>query len=143
MLAVIILILRYALMVCLYAFLGWIIFTLWRELRFQSQVVNTPKIPILTLGIENEPESTRKTFTGAEVTIGRDKECDYRIDEEIVSSRHARLVYRYMQWWIEDLQSTNGTFLNDERVETPTVVIKGDELRIGRQILLIDIQPQD
>ncbi len=139
MLAVIILILRYTLMVSLYAFLGWMIYTLWRELRFQSQSVATQKIPALTLGLESEPESSRKKFSGAEVVIGRDKDCDYRIEDEVVSSRHARLAYRYNQWWIEDLQSTNGTYLNDERVETPTVIIKGDELRIGRQILLVDI----
>ncbi len=143
MLAVIILLLRYALMVCLYVFLVWIIFTLWRDLRFQSQVVNTPKIPFLILGLENEPESTRKKFTKSEIIIGRDDDCDYQIEDEVVSSRHARLIYRYMQWWVEDLQSTNGTYLNDERVETPTVIIKGDEIRIGRQILLVDIQPMD
>jgi len=34
----------------------------------------------------------------------------------------------------------NGTYLNDERVETPTVIIKGDELRIGHQVLFVDIQ---
>ncbi|MEA5078841.1 MAG: FHA domain-containing protein [Anaerolineaceae bacterium] len=143
MLAVLVLILRYGLMVCLYAFLGWMIYTLWRELRFQSQSVTTQKVPQLILGLENEPDSTRKKYTAAEVVIGRDRECDYQIEDEIVSSRHARLVYRYNQWWIEDMQSTNGTYLNDERVETPTVIIKGDELRIGRQILLVDIQSLD
>ncbi len=143
MLAVLVLILRYGLMLSLYAFLGWMMYTLWRELRFQSLSVATQKVPPLILGLENEPDSTRKKFASAEVVIGRDKECDYQIEDEIVSSRHARLVYRYNQWWIEDLQSTNGTYLNDERVETPTVIIKGDELRIGRQILLVDIQSLD
>lgn len=140
MLAVIVLLLRYATMIALYAFLGWIIYTLWRDLRFQSQVVTSQKIPHITLGLETEPDATRKSFTSAEVTIGRDKDCDFQIEDEIVSSRHARLVYRYMQWWIEDIQSTNGTYLNDERVETPTVIIKGDEVRIGHQVLLVDIQ---
>jgi pSer/pThr/pTyr-binding forkhead associated (FHA) protein len=143
MLAVIVLILRYVIMISLYAFLGWMIYTLWRELRFQSQSVTTQKIPMLILGLENEPDSTRKKFTSAEVIIGRDHECNFQMEDEIVSSRHARLVYRYNQWWVEDMQSTNGTYLNDERVETPTVIIKGDELRIGRQILLVDIQSLD
>lgn len=143
MLAVLVLIIRYAIMASLYAFLGWMIYTLWRELRFQSQSVTTQKIPMLILGLENEPDSTRKKFTSAEVIIGRDRECNYQMEDEIVSSRHARLVYRYNQWWVEDMQSTNGTYLNDERVETPTVIIKGDELRIGRQILLVDIQSLD
>lgn len=140
MLAVVIVVLRYGLMVALYAFLGWIIYTLWRDLRFQSQVVTSQKIPRISLGLESEPESTRRSFTTSEVIIGRDADCDFQIDDEVVSSRHAKLVYRYMQWWLEDLQSTNGTYLNDERVDTPTVIIKGDEIHIGRQILLVDIQ---
>jgi len=98
MLAVLILVLRYALMVCLYAFLGWIVFTLWRDLRFQSQVVTTQKIPRITLALETEPESTRKAFTSAEAIIGRESDCDFRINDEVVSSHHARLIYRYMQW---------------------------------------------
>jgi len=143
MLAIIILILRYASMIVLYAFLGWVIYTLWRDLRFQSQVVATQKVPQITLALEADPDSTQKSFTKAEVIIGRDADCDFQIVDEAVSTRHARLSYRFLQWWVEDLQSTNGTFLNDERVETTTVIIKGDELRLGRQIMSIDIETSE
>ena len=141
MLAVIVLLVRYLLMAALYVFLGWVLYTLWRDLRFQSQVLTTKKIPSITLGLETDPESTRQTFSTEDLVIGRDSSCDFQIKDESVSTHHARLSFRYMQWWVEDLQSTNGTYLNDERVETSTVIIKGDELRIGRQILLVDIQP--
>jgi pSer/pThr/pTyr-binding forkhead associated (FHA) protein len=143
MIAVLVLILRYALTVVLYAFLGWVIYTLWRDLRFQSQVVTTQEVPPITLAFEADVEGTQRVFTKPEVVIGRDSDCDFQITDEAVSSRHARLTYRYLQWWVEDLQSTNGTFLNDQRVETSTVIIKGDELRIGRQAILVNIETQE
>jgi pSer/pThr/pTyr-binding forkhead associated (FHA) protein len=140
MLAVIILIIRYLIVVCLFAFLGWVIFTLWRELKFQSQMVASKKIPVITLHLENGQEITHHDYDKPEVIIGRDDDCDLRLNEEVVSSHHARLFFRSSQWWVEDLQSTNGTYLNDERVEIATVIIKGDELRIGNQIISIEIQ---
>jgi hypothetical protein len=140
MLALIILILRYAAMLCLFLFLGWVVLTLWRELKFQSQVVAARKVPAITLHMESRQEVTSLEFIKPEVMIGRDDDCDFLIKEEVISSHHSRLVFKSTQWWVEDLNSTNGTYLNDERVETPTVVIKGDELRIGHQIITIDIQ---
>jgi len=53
------------------------------------------------------------------------------------------LNYRYLQWWIEDLQSTNGTYLNDEKIETSTIIINGDEIRLGQVVVLIEIQPPE
>ena len=143
MLAILILLLRYFLMIILFVFLGWIIYTLWRDLRVQSQIVTTQKIPQITLSLESDPDATKKIFSQPELIIGREPDCDFQIPEESVSSQHARLSYRYLQWWVEDLQSTNGTFLNEQRVETATVVIKGDELQIGRQVTLINIETND
>lgn len=143
MLAVLVFILRYVLMAVLFIFLGWVIYTLWRDLQFQSQVVNTQKVPPILLAVESDIDSTQKSFSKPEIIIGRDEDCDFRLVDDAVSTRHAKLSFRYLQWWVEDLQSTNGTFLNDQRVETATVIIKGDELRIGRQIILINIETSD
>jgi pSer/pThr/pTyr-binding forkhead associated (FHA) protein len=59
--------------------------------------------------------------------------------DDTVSARHARLSYHHNQWWVEDLQSRNGTYLNDERVSVPTVIVSGDELRYGQVATLIEI----
>lgn len=141
MLAFLILIIRILIAICLFAFLGWALYTLWRDLRFQSQMITTRKIPALSLCTANEPDETKKSYSVPELTIGRESACDFVVTDETVSSRHARLNYRYLQWWLEDMQSTNGTFLNDERVETPTIIISGDEIRVGQVVLLIEIQP--
>jgi pSer/pThr/pTyr-binding forkhead associated (FHA) protein len=143
MLALLILILRYFGMIVLFIFLGWVMYTLWRDLRFQSQVVTTQKVPLISLALESDVDGTERSFTKPELIIGRTEDCDFQITDDSVSTRHARLSYRYLQWWVEDLQSTNGTFLNDQRVETATVIIKGDELHIGHQIILINIETKD
>jgi pSer/pThr/pTyr-binding forkhead associated (FHA) protein len=135
-----VLILRILAIAALFAFLGWAMLTLYRDLRFHSQIVTTQKIPPITLSLASDAEATRKIFTNADIVIGRDNSCDFVVPDETVSARHAKLNYRYLQWWVEDLQSTNGTYLNDERIETSTIIINGDEIRIGQVAVLIEIQ---
>ncbi len=141
MLPFLVFILRILAAIALFGFLGWALYTLWRDLRFQSEMVTTRKIPPISLSLASGSEDTRKTFTSTEVVIGRDSTSDFPLADETVSARHAKLSYRYLQWWVEDMQSTNGTFLNDERVETPTIIINGDEIRIGQIPILVEIQP--
>jgi len=137
---VVVLILRIILVALLYAFLGWAVYTIWRELRDQGKALSAPRIPILSLTpLRGEPDGMQ-TFSSPEIVIGRSNASELSITNDTVSSRHARLSYHHNQWWLEDLNSTNGTFLNDERVSTPTVVVSGDELRVGQVALLIAIQ---
>ena len=63
--------------------------------------------------------------------IGRDPGSDIVITNDTVSAQHARLIYRQKQWWVEDLGSTNGTYLNEDLLETAAVIITGDTLRFG------------
>ncbi len=132
MTAIIVLILRVFLALALYIFLGWAVFTIWRELRAQSVLVSTQRIPpIMISWVNPNGETINQQFSNPEVIIGRDPSCELAVSDEMVSARHARLSYHSNQWWAEDLQSTNGTFLNDERVYTATVLIDGDELHCG------------
>lgn len=141
--AIIVLIFRILIFLTLLSFLGWIVYTLWRELKFQTQLVSTKKIPFIALHRISEGADTRQIFTKPELLIGRDPLCDIRLDDDTVSGHHARVWFKNRQWWVEDLRSTNGTYLNDERVETPTILISDDELRIGHILLIIEIQPQE
>ena len=58
--------------------------------------------------------------------------------DSFVSSRHARLFPRGDEMWIEDLGSTNGTYVNSTRISSPTVLRPGDRLQIGRTLLEVD-----
>jgi pSer/pThr/pTyr-binding forkhead associated (FHA) protein len=139
MIAILALVLRILLAVTLYAFLGWALITLWRDLRSQATLIRTRQVPPLSLTFKHQNELITRHFSVPEVTIGRDPSCNCPISDETVSGKHARLLYHHNQWWVEDLQSTNGTFLNHEKVDTPTVLISGDELVCGRVTLTINL----
>jgi len=135
----ILLALRIAIAAALYAFLGWGLWLLWRDLRRQSRLLGATVNPVLVMTRQGSDPPAMYRFTSPEVTIGRDTTCECRLDDPIVSARHARLSFHHSQWWIEDLHSRNGTFLNDEPVRSQVVVTSGDSLRCGTLIFLITI----
>jgi len=81
-----------------------------------------------------------KTFTLPEVIIGRDLSCDFILPHELVSARHGRFSFHQNQWWYEDLKSTNGSYLEDLRIEEPIVVKDGDVLFCSEVDVSINIQ---
>ncbi len=82
------------------------------------------------------PELGRRVALGRNdaVEIGRQPNCDFPIDQESVSRRHARIVWSDDSWHAIDLGSTNGTYVNDETV-TDRPLRDGDQIKIGRAIL--------
>lgn len=140
---IVVLILRILLAAALYAFLGWALYTLWRDLRIQSLVLASQKAPAITLTRIGMDEYEPANFQKSELFIGRDQSASLPIMDDTVSARHARLVYRNNQWWVEDLKSTNGTFLNEEPVRTMTVLVSGDEIRVGQTVMRVEIAPKE
>ena len=69
------------------------------------------------------------------VQIGRADACHVQIDDRYASQFHARLYPRNGSWYVEDLGSTNGTYLNRQRVSGSAEVHAGDVVRIGRTTL--------
>ncbi|GLY99213.1 FHA domain-containing protein [Actinoplanes sp. NBRC 103695] len=78
---------------------------------------------------------TRITLGEAQITIGRAEDSTLVITDDFASARHARLVSRDGQWFVEDLGSTNGTYLDRGKVSGPTPVPLGVPIRIGRTSL--------
>lgn len=139
MTGVIVLFLRILAIALLYGFLGWALYTIWSELRFATVNLSARQTPEIKITNLDADDIVGKIFHTNEIIIGRDNNCDFILSDEIVSARHTRLSYHHKQWWVEDLQSTNGTYLNEERIYTSTVIISGDELRCGKINLLITI----
>jgi FHA domain len=131
--------LRIALVLALYSFLAWAFVILWQDLKRHSLQLAPRQHPALTLLYQMEDETRSLRFSAPEVTIGRDPSCDFSLDDKTVSAQHARLSYRQGQWWVEDLHSTNGTYLNEDPLSSPLVVTSGDQVRCGQVILDIAI----
>ena len=140
---IVVLIIRILLAVALYAFLGWALYTIWRDLRVQTLILAAQKAPAITLTRIGMDEFEPANFQKSEIFIGREQTSTLPLLDETVSGRHARLAYRHNQWWVEDLKSTNGTFLNEEPVKTMTVLVSGDEIRVGQTVMRVEIAPKE
>ncbi len=144
MTATIVLILRLLLAVALYTFLGWALWTLLQEFKQQGDKLAVQKKPAITLyvKIDRGMENVRR-FLQSEIMIGRDPNCDLALMDEALSAHHARLAHHHGQWWLEDLNSTNGTFLNREKLTTAAVVITGDQFKCGNTVFGIQVENSD
>ena len=144
MIATLVLLLRLVLAIALYAFLGWTLWNLLREFKQQSDKLATQKKPGITLSINpDQGTESKRQFSQPEVMIGRDTQCDVSIMDEALSAHHARLTHHHGRWWLEDLNSTNGTFLNREKLTTAAVVITGDHFKCGNTVFGIQVEDSD
>jgi hypothetical protein len=84
-----------------------------------------------------EPADTKgQTYELAdELTVGRAGGCQITLDDTFVSQLHARVYRRDGQLFVEDLGSTNGTFLNRKKITAPVSMRKGDRLQIGKTVM--------
>ena len=134
--AVIILILRIFAAVSLYAFLGFITLILWNDLIDKKTGVSLQT----SITIKDISKDEIRDFSDNEIFIGRDALAQIRLQhDEAVSNIHARIFRKEGNWWIEDLQSTNGTFLNEDPVITPTIIVSGDQITCGETTIEISV----
>jgi predicted component of type VI protein secretion system len=89
------------------------------------------------LVVTTGPEAGRRVDLDHEVAIGR-QDADLMVEDPEVSRRHAVLRPSGGSVVVEDLDSTNGTFVNGERIRTPITVGPGDQVRVGRTMLEIE-----
>jgi uncharacterized RDD family membrane protein YckC len=85
--------------------------------------------------------STLHALTGGERRVGRSRNCEIRVDDESVSRVHAAFVWRDGEPLVEDLGSSNGTFVNGERIRQAHVVRPGDVVRFGDLEALLEDAP--
>ena len=75
---------------------------------------------------------------GEGIEIGRAPDCQLVLEDDYVSTRHARFVRVDQGFVVEDLGSTNGTYVNNQRISTPTPFGPQDTLRIGRTLMSVE-----
>ena len=91
----------------------------------------------ITVELKNTILDTYK-IDKPEITIGRNSKNDITIDNLAVSDRHARILRSKGAWILEDLDSTNGTFVNGRKVKQ--VTLRGDlQVEIGKHLLVVNM----
>ena len=85
--------------------------------------------------VEGENPGTRAELADAPLLIGRGSDAAIKLDDDYVSTRHARIAASGDQWFVEDLGSTNGTYIGSVRITQPTTITLGTQVRIGKTIL--------
>ncbi|KLN36344.1 FHA domain-containing protein [Cellulosimicrobium cellulans] len=74
-------------------------------------------------------------LTTSSILIGRAPSCTLVLDDDYSSSRHARIFPQHGSWFVEDLGSTNGTYVEDQRIAQVTPLGPGTRVRIGQSVV--------
>ncbi len=85
--------------------------------------------------VEGANAGERIDLEAAPLLIGRGPDAAIRLDDDYVSTRHARIAASGDQWFVEDLGSTNGTYVGSARITQPTTLTLGTQVRIGKTVL--------
>ncbi|GAA1911699.1 FHA domain-containing protein FhaB/FipA [Nocardioides hwasunensis] len=91
--------------------------------------------PTHLLVVEGDGAGTRAELADAPLLIGRGSDAAIKLDDDYVSTRHARVVASGDEWFVEDLGSTNGTYVGPVRITQPTTIGLGVQVRVGKTIL--------
>ena len=75
---------------------------------------------------------------GKEIVLGRASSCDLDVDDDYASSKHAKIWRDAEGFVVEDLLSTNGTYVNGQRITQPVRIDRGDIVRVGRSQMQLD-----
>ena len=95
-----------------------------------------PKRSVSHLRVVEPADQRGRTYDVVdELTIGRAAGCQIPLDDSYASQLHARLFRRNGELLVEDLGSTNGTFLNRKKVDAAVPIRKGDRLQVGKTVL--------
>ena len=91
--------------------------------------------PTHVLVVDGANRGERAELSEAPILIGRGADAAIRLDDDYVSTRHARIAASGDQWFVEDLGSTNGTYIGSARITQPTTLTLGTQVRIGKTLL--------
>jgi pSer/pThr/pTyr-binding forkhead associated (FHA) protein len=150
------LVLKLCLLALLYLFFFRVVRAVWAELRTPTPVGTAGAAPAAApasgrrerkaqakaararpqlVVVEPAGQAGRSYPLDNEASIGRAAGCQITLDDTYASQIHARVFAREGQWLVEDLGSTNGTWLNRHKVSGPMVLQRGDRLQIGNTVM--------
>jgi pSer/pThr/pTyr-binding forkhead associated (FHA) protein len=128
---------KFLLIAGLYLFLWRILCVLRRDLK-ETNSKGSPRPPtpskLVVIG-EDNAEGEEVYLTKPRFLLGRDGSCDLILKDEYASKIHARIILQRRGVWLEDLHSTNGTYINGELVTAKVMLKDGDLVKVGATIL--------
>ena len=145
-------VLKFALLGLIYLFFGRVLWAVWSEVRTPRPAVGiTPtaavakskrragkaekKMPKMVV-LEPRERRGEVFYLASELVLGRSEECALAFPEDtFLSSVHTRLFPSGDEVWVEDLNSTNGTFVNGQRVSAAKQIRRGDRVQSGHTVL--------
>ena len=130
--------LRLTFLALLYLFLYTVVRALLRDLRAAAREPGAELGRLVVVASAGDPPAGAVFALDAVTTIGRDVNNTVVVDDPFTSADHAALTFRGRAWYIEDLGSTNGTFVNGSPVEGVAPLGFGDELQVGQARFRID-----
>lgn len=140
----------FALSALKYGLLALLFLFIWRSMRWVVRGLNVDRTPAgaatggpavdsparpSMLMVSSDGQKPHSARLDGSTTIGRSVECELRLDDTYVSQQHARIFDRGGNWYVEDLGSTNGTFVNEQRLVAPAMLTPGDKIRVGTTIV--------
>ncbi|MDH4113234.1 MAG: FHA domain-containing protein [Actinomycetota bacterium] len=144
----------FALSALKYGLFALLLLFIWRSMRWVVRGLTVETAPRTRRGSKNagaaeptvppgpsmvvvheEGSKPRSVPVSGNMVLGRAAECELALDDTYISQQHARLFAKDGSWYVEDLGSTNGTFVNDQRLASPAMVQPGDRVRVGTTVL--------
>ena len=122
---------RLLFLLVIYGFLFAVVRVLMRDLRAASKGPAELGRLVVLASPRGEPQPGASYPLDAVTTLGRDVNNGIVLDDPFASAEHAVLTYRGRSWYVEDLESTNGTFVNGVPVEGVAPLGFGDEVQVG------------
>ncbi len=133
---------KYVLAIVIYIFIFRIVRLIYLDIKTitagENAVVLLPHVKLLTPVIGKGGEAVAELYplVRPSILIGRSSKCAIFLPDPYISSEHARIEKQKEHYFIEDLKSANGTFLNNEKLTERTELKDGDRISIGGMDLL-------
>lgn len=104
--------------------------------KSKTRKQRTPRGAPTKLQVVDGPNAGQSVpLGGGPVLLGRGTDAAIRLDDDYVSTRHARFATNGEEWFVEDLGSTNGTYLGSQRITSPTPIGLNTQVRLGKTIV--------
>lgn len=136
MIEILSLLLKYLFIIMIYAFIFRIVHLIYLDIRLMGKEESEGGFfPILMVTASNADDAELEDsypLNRAIITLGRGKNNNINIKDPFISARHARFVRKQEGYFLEDMNSSNGVFVNNKKIEAPYRMRDGDRVAIGQ-----------